>query len=96
MIISTLIAFSHTTDYCKKELCPSTGHSKHIGCGNNGNFGPKCPKDRSIEPMTQERISLLLKTHNQLRSDIANGRVPPYSQADQMIELVTNVLMVCE
>ncbi|XP_037027736.1 antigen 5 like allergen Cul n 1-like [Bradysia coprophila] len=89
-IILALITFSQTTDYCNKQLCQRIVGGKllqHIGCKNNGNFGPKCPKDRSIEPMTAERISLLLQSHNQLRSDIATGKIQRYDQADQMIEM---------
>lgn len=63
----------------------------HIGCKNNGDFGPKCPKDRSAEPMTQERIALLLKTHNELRSEVANGRLNRYEPANKMIEMVTTL-----
>lgn len=90
VIVATLITLSQTVDYCNKELCKNFkfGRAKHIACNNNFDFSPQCPKERSVVPMTQERINLLLKLHNQFRSDVANGKVRGYKQADQMIEMV--------
>lgn len=63
-------------------------YANHIACNNSGDFSHFCPKERSLVPMTQKRIELLLQLHNQYRSDIANGKVKGYKQADQMIEMV--------
>lgn len=93
-----MIACSHTVDYCNKELCKrytkDRGHyyEKHIACQNNGDFTSQCPKERSVVPMTTEMMNLILQTHNEARSNIANGKISPYKPADQMIEMVRKYL----
>jgi len=72
-------------DYCQKGLCGS--NVKHIGCGNNGDFGPNCPPERSLVPMTADLKAYLLQKHNQARSNIANGKITGYQSANRMIEV---------
>lgn len=68
-----------------------TEYKQHIACGNSAAyqniFGPTCYQHKII-PMTTEFIALILRKHNTLRADIANGRVPGYLTANQMSELV--------
>ncbi|KAJ6648389.1 Antigen 5 like allergen Cul n 1 [Pseudolycoriella hygida] len=72
-------------DYCQAGLCKA--NAKHVGCGKTDNFGPNCPKERSLLPMTAELKAYLLKKHNAARSDLANGKIPGYKSANRMIEM---------
>lgn len=76
-------------DYCQASLCRT--NTKHIGCGSTDNFGPKCPTERTLVPMTPELKAYFLKKHNQARSDIANGKISGYKTANRMIEMVRQI-----
>lgn len=66
-------------------------YKKHIACGNSAAyqdiFGSSCYQQRVI-PMTPAFIELILRKHNTLRADTANGRIPGYLPANQMSEMV--------
>lgn len=79
-------------DYCQTNLCRS--NAKHIGCGSTDNFGPDCPSERSLVPMTADLKAYLLRKHNLARSNIANGKITGYTSANRMIEMVRVVEML--
>lgn len=85
MVVSATIA----VDYCSKDIC---ANQNHVACGNNGDFGPSCPAERSVVPMTADVIALLLQKHNTARMNIANGKVSGFSTANRMIEMVGKIL----
>lgn len=87
-------------NYCEPNMCKfnvrlgrfiGTEYKRHIACGNSAayqyGFGPSCYQQKVI-PMTAEFISLILRKHNTLRADTANGRISGYLPANQMSELV--------
>lgn len=75
-------------DYCQPNLCkPNT---THIGCGKTDNFGPYCPTERSLVPMTVQLKAYLLTKHNVARCNIANGKIPGYKSANRMVEMAWN------
>lgn len=84
-VLLTIVSATIAVDYCSTDICRN---GKHIACGNNGNFGPSCPAERNIVPMTADVIALLLKKHNTARMNIATGKVGGYSTANRMIEMV--------
>ncbi|XP_037052100.1 antigen 5 like allergen Cul n 1-like [Bradysia coprophila] len=71
--------------YCQAHLCRP--NSKHIGCGNTGEFGPNCPSERKLVPMTVGLKAYLLEKHNRARCDIANGKIRGYKSANGMPEM---------
>lgn len=89
------------SDYCEPNVCKfnvrigggliGTTYKKHIACGNSlayqNVFGSSCYQQQII-PMTTEFINLILRQHNTLRADTANGLIPGYLPANQMSELV--------
>lgn len=79
-------------DYCQAGLCAP--NRIHIGCGATGHFGPNCPAERSLVPMTTTLISHLLQKHNKARCDIANGRISGYESANRMVQMVRVVLIL--
>lgn len=83
-IVSATVAVE--VDYCSNELCSG---KNHIACRNTGDFGPSCPPERSVVPMTADVVALLLKKHNTARMNIANGEVKGYSTANRMTEMVS-------
>ena len=85
-MLLTIVSAAVAIDYCSNELCSSG--KNHIACQNTGNFGPGCPPERSVVPMTADVIALLLKKHNTARMNIANGEIEGYSMANRMIEMV--------
>lgn len=88
------------SNYCDANICKfntrigrfiGTTYKQHIACGNSlvyqNVFGTSCYQQKII-PMTADFINLILRKHNTLRADIANGRIPGYLSANQMSELV--------
>lgn len=78
-------------DYCQSSLCQDG--AKHVGCGANDNFGPRCPTERLLVAMTADTKAYLLKKHNQARLDIAHGKVDGYDPANKMFEMVRLLLL---
>lgn len=85
-MLLTIISATIAVDYCSKDICSA---QNHIGCENTGGFGPSCPAERSVVPMTADIIALILQRHNTARANIANGRVSPFSKANRMIQMVS-------
>ncbi len=94
------------SNYCDANICRfnerigryiGVAYKRHIACGNSAAyqnvFGPSCYRQQII-PMTTEFISLILRKHNTLRADTANGRIPGYLPANQMSELVIEFLII--
>lgn len=81
-----LVSEASTTDYCKSNLCPI--NYPHIGCKNDGKFGPKCSKDTRVVEMTADIIDFILKKHNDARKAICDGNLGKFGPANRMIELV--------
>ncbi|GAB0087271.1 venom allergen 5 [Sergentomyia squamirostris] len=75
-----------TLNYCDPEMCPSYDkpQRQHIGCKNSDIFGPKCPSNVEIVPMTNQKKMLFLKLHNRLRDRFSRGKIPNFSQAAKM------------
>lgn len=73
-----------SVDYCSKKLC---GGKKHIACGNDGSFGPKCPKDATVVPM-KDLKAFIVEKHNEIRKDVCAGNYKGLKNANRMIELV--------
>ena len=69
-------------DYCEPGLCQS--NKKHIGCLNKGYFNHLCTPDARVIQMDDYSKRLILHLHNQLRSNIAEGRTPGFPQAVRM------------
>lgn len=86
LVFLSIVSAAYAVDYCSKDFC---SQQNHIACGNNGNFGPSCPAERSVVPMTADVIELLLRKHNTARMNIANGKVGGFSTANRMIEMVS-------
>lgn len=80
------------TDYCDPDLC-SKG-KRHIGCNNNGAFDSNCPKNRTLIPLSEDNIELIVDLHNKYRNKIASGSDPRYQPAARMSTVVrgTNFL----
>lgn len=89
------------SNYCEPNICKFNvrlgggyigyTYKEHVACGNSlafeNAFGPACYQYKLIT-MTTDFIHLILKKHNTLRADTANGRIPGYLPANQMSELV--------
>lgn len=93
------------SDYCAPNLCKFNvrvggyigfTYKQHIACGNflavENAFGPSCYR-LNVIPMTANFIDLILRQHNTLRANTANGRIPGYLPANQMSELVIKNLV---
>lgn len=91
------------SNYCEPTICKfnvrigrsiGTEYKQHIACGNSlayrNVFGSSCYQQQII-PMTTEFMNLILRKHNTLRADTANGRIPGYLPASEMSELVIAV-----
>ncbi|KAG4065993.1 hypothetical protein HA402_001240, partial [Bradysia odoriphaga] len=92
-VVAILISMGITcamTDYCRPELCDNVDGAPHIGCRNNGLWGPKCYGRPVIHPMTSKLRALILKKHNIARNKIALGLVPGYLSANKMLEMSWN------
>ncbi|XP_037045280.1 antigen 5 like allergen Cul n 1-like [Bradysia coprophila] len=83
-VLLTIVSATIAVDYCSTALCSA---QNHIGCGNTGDFGPKCLAERSVVPMTADIIALILQRHNTARVNVANGKVSPFLTANKMIEM---------
>ncbi|KAJ6644480.1 Antigen 5 like allergen Cul n 1 [Pseudolycoriella hygida] len=90
LVLSSAVTFvtsKKKVDYCSKDICPKRDH---VRCGNDGSFGPKCPKKAQVITITDELKRLILKTHNDLRKDISAGNYKGLESAKRMIELEWN------
>ncbi|KAG4071195.1 hypothetical protein HA402_001185 [Bradysia odoriphaga] len=98
-VLISLSIPSVLSNYCDANICRfnvrignyiGTEYKRHIACGNSlayqNVFGPSCYQHKII-PMTTDFINLILRKHNTLRADTANGRIPGYLTANQMSEL---------
>lgn len=86
-----LIAFfvgSVKTDniYCDPSLCPKGVH--HVACGNSGEFNSTCPPDRTLVPLSNANIQVIVQNHNSLRNKIANGEQAGFQPAIRMATMV--------
>jgi len=81
VVLSTIVASTIAFDYCS--IC----NQQHIACNNTGEFGASCPVNRSVIPMTEDLIALILKKHNTVRMNIANGKNSNFTTANRMIEM---------
>lgn len=74
------------TDYCSPEICAKG--KRHIACGNNGDFDSNCPKNRTLIPLSEDNIELIVDLHNKYRNKIASGSDPRYQPAARMSTMV--------
>lgn len=84
--LAVLQRISAQTDYCDKALCKN--NQPHVACGKSDNYGPFCPVNRELVPLTEEVKNYILDLHNQFRSTVARGDVPGYAPASRMPTLV--------
>ncbi|XP_061516719.1 antigen 5 like allergen Cul n 1 [Anopheles gambiae] len=88
-VVLLVALISHTsgqTDYCEPTLCKN--NLVHVGCGKSENYGPYCPIDRQLVPMTEEVKTYILDLHNVFRANVARGEVTNYSPASRMPTLI--------
>lgn len=57
-------------------------------------FAPECPSNAVAIEFTAKLIDLTLKTHNQYRDQIANGKLKRYEQAARMATLVSFIYLL--
>jgi hypothetical protein len=74
------------TDYCSPDLCAKG--KRHIACKNNGDFDANCPKNRTLIPLSEDNIELIVDLHNKYRNKIASGSDPRYQPAARMSTMV--------
>lgn len=74
--------------YCDKSLCKN--NQPHVACGKGDSYGPFCPPNRELVPLSEEVKRYILDLHNQFRSTVARGDVVGYSPASRMPTLVWN------
>jgi hypothetical protein len=75
-----------TADYCDPDLCAKG--KKHIGCKNNGDFDHNCPKNKTLLPLSEDNIELIVDLHNKYRNKIASGSDPRFKPASRMSTMV--------
>lgn len=85
-VLTLLVAFAASdSKYCDSSLCVG---SKHIACGNSGEFASSCPKDRRIVNLSSTEIKSFLDNHNKVRNRIASGAEVGFMPAARMASMV--------
>ncbi|XP_049283913.1 antigen 5 like allergen Cul n 1-like [Anopheles funestus] len=85
-LVGLFSQISGQTDYCDPTLCKN--NLVHVGCGKSDNYGPYCPVDRQLVPITEEVKTFILDLHNVFRATTARGEVNNYASASRMPTLI--------
>lgn len=91
LLLAFVVKIVTSQDWCDPKLCPAG--INHIACNNSGNFSSSCPPDRTLVPLLDDDIKLILDTHNGLRNKIANGSQPGFLPAKRMATMVNYLLV---
>uniref|UniRef100_A0A182QMS0 SCP domain-containing protein n=1 Tax=Anopheles farauti TaxID=69004 RepID=A0A182QMS0_9DIPT len=79
-------ASTDSSDYCDRSLCKP--NYAHIGCNATDQFGELCPTQTvELVAMEQPLKDLILKLHNNLRSELASGKMEGFAAAERMAVL---------
>lgn len=76
-----LIASVSAQNYCDPSYCGAG--LTHVGCGNGG-LVSKCGSDMKLIDFTDDLKSYTLDVHNNLRNEIASGKLKGFPAASQM------------
>ncbi|XP_055842750.1 antigen 5 like allergen Cul n 1-like [Episyrphus balteatus] len=84
LLLIGLVTRSLAVDYCSKDLC---GSSTHIACNNTGDFAETCSSDRDLVEITVADRKAIVQHHNQLRNDMAAGKLEGFEQSPRMASM---------
>uniref|UniRef100_A0A182NSS2 SCP domain-containing protein n=1 Tax=Anopheles dirus TaxID=7168 RepID=A0A182NSS2_9DIPT len=86
LLLPACTAGTDGSDYCDQALC-KPNHA-HIGCNATDRFGELCPAGTvQLVPMEQPLKDLILKLHNNLRSELAGGKMEGFAAVERMAVL---------
>lgn len=73
-------------DYCNPVLCKY--NQLHVACRKKVQNGANCSENAQQIKLTPELQSMLVKEHNNRRSEVATGSLPGFPSAANMFEMV--------
>ncbi|XP_017848329.1 antigen 5 like allergen Cul n 1 [Drosophila busckii] len=82
LLLAALLGVTLAIDYCALPTCLD----KHIACNNKGNYSAECPKDvREVKIDSHQK--LILKLFNELRNNVAGGKIEGLPKAVRMAKM---------
>lgn len=86
---TTATTATNTINYCNPSLC--NANVTHVACNSNTGLQSTCPAHNATQLPASQFQTLIVNLHNQLRSQLATGKVSGFKTASKMPQLVSQM-----